>query len=154
MERAPFFPLQPRCIELLNQWEAVISYLVVLTGVVLLLCLFRGQLAPDLASENGQMSIAKRQEVMVWTMIKKWNDDKARAARLNMPIEAWLSEKLPSIARHDPDWFEKQGRPTTPAEEEKLISDAVQRALDVTDFWARRADMRVQDGDVEEAVED
>lgn len=118
-----------------------ILYLVALAicAVVLLLYLFRGQLAPDLVKEKGQLSVAERQEYMVQGMIKKWNDDKARAARLNMSIDAWLSEKMPSIARHDPSWFEKQGRPTTSAEEEKLISDAAQRALDVTDFWTRKA---------------
>jgi hypothetical protein len=90
-------------------------------------------------------------------MINKWTDEKATLTRLGMPVlvDAWLKEQMPSIARHDASWFEKQGQPATATEEKKLISDAVQRALDVTNFWARKAEQDTQNEEShEEEVED
>ena len=128
-------------------------YLVAITVCCLglLLYLFRGQLALALDADKNQ--IAKRQAGMIQGMTKLWNDDKARLARLDTPIllNAWLNEKLSSIARHDPSWFEKQHQPTNQREEQKLMSDAVQRALDVTNFFVRYDE---SEKDQEQEVED
>lgn len=121
-------------------------FLLAIVLIIVLICAFWKQIgfihdALSGEADDRPPTNKQRQAHMVLAFTEKWKDDKARVARLETPpvLADWLDKKLPAIAKHDPQWFTKQEQPTDQRGERRLIAAAIQRALDVTDYWAGKA---------------